>query len=134
MKSKVISTIGVGVALLVGGWSYYAVLSTMPAQASATVLAAATQPTGPMAMIAAHASATNAAANQPGSGASPAGVPGSMPNDPNAVPGVNPAEIGPPLSEPGGDKSAPKSAPRSPIPAEKWDFDFDKKPLPSDVK
>ncbi|MBL8745585.1 MAG: hypothetical protein JNK58_04420 [Phycisphaerae bacterium] len=130
MNSKVINTIGVCIAVLVGGWAYYAVLSTIPAPAPAAVPPAPTAP-GPMSIIAAHQAATNAAINAGG----PAAAPSNVPVDPNAPGAMGPNQDGtqPPAQGPPG--PIPGAAPpKRTIAVEKWDFDLEKKPFPIDVK
>ncbi len=129
MNTRIISAIGVGIAVLVGGWAYYAVLSTMLAQAPAAA-PATTALSGPMATIAAHQAATNALLSPP----VPSVAPGNAPVDPNAPGTLNPGEVGPPVPGPGEVVPAPVVPPKRPPGVEKWDFDLEKKPIPIDVK
>jgi hypothetical protein len=130
MNAKVINTIGVGIAVLVVGWAWYAVLTTFPPAPSAAPVAPApsTQLSGPMATIAAHQAATNAMLNPPDPSLSPA------PPDSTLPPIVNPNESSP--GQPGTPGATPTALPTTtrPLQVEKWDFDFEKKPLPPDVK
>lgn len=132
MNSKVINSVGVGIAVLVVGWAWYAVLTTFPPATSANPVAPApaAQLSGPMATIAAHQAATNALLNPP----DPSPNPTPSGADPTLPPIANPNESSPALpGAPGETPAAPPTTTR-PLQVEKWDFDFEKKPLPPDVK
>lgn len=133
MNPKVITTIGVGLAFLVGGWAYYSVLSTMPASAPAAPLPPTTGSAlnNNLATIAAHQNLTQQLLNgvDPNDPLAPAIDP-NLPLAP-ATPAVDPTSVNP-ATNPGAPIMPPMT--RQPVPVEQWDYSFRQKPLSPDVQ
>lgn len=133
MSTKVIQCAGWVAAGLVTGWVIFIVFWSVPGSTSAVT------PSGASGMANALAPSVSVAPTlQPGA---PAG--GSAPADGPAAPGesapASPDEKNDRTASPGSgpadeSRSKPGNAPRRPNYVEKWDFDLEKKPIPTNVQ